>query len=302
MSLLKLNHVQKSFGNKKVLADVDLEVPKGAIYGFIGQNGAGKTTTMKLILGLLKMDSGKILVENESVIFGGSRTNRLIGYLPDVPDFYSYLTAKEYLELCGKLQKIDSKSLTHRILEMLDFVGLDADNRKIRGYSRGMKQRLGVAQALLAKPALLICDEPTSALDPIGRKEILDLFQQISQETTILFSTHILSDVENICDHVAILHDGEIKEQGLLSELKAKHGKPMCLVAFAQAEEQLKFLQQTSLDCQIKNGTEITIPFDDLTKEIPQQVFQKLNELEIVPQRFNVQQPSLEEVFLEVIR
>lgn len=301
MTILKLNQVKKSFGNKKVLANVDLAVPKGSIYGFIGQNGAGKTTTMKLILGLLKLDSGEIFVENESVVFGNSHTNDSIGYLPDVPDFYSYLTAKEYLELCGKLQKIDSKSLAHRVLEMLDFVGLEADNRKIRGYSRGMKQRLGVAQALLAKPSLLICDEPTSALDPVGRKEILDLFQQISQETTILFSTHILSDVEKICDHVAILHDGEIKEQGLLSELKAKHGHLTCLVEFAQAEDQLKFLHQTSFDYQIKNDTEITIAFDDSKKEIPQRVFKNLNELDIVPQQFSVQQPNLEEVFLEVI-
>lgn len=300
MSILRLQHVQKAFGSKKILQDVNLEIPKGSIYGFIGQNGAGKTTTMKLILGLLKLDEGNIEIDDEQVIFGHSRTNRSVGYLPDVPEFYGYLTAKEYLELCSRIQITDREQKTLSIAELLSFVGLDANSGKIRGFSRGMKQRLGIAQALLGQPSLLICDEPTSALDPVGRKEMLELFQKISKTTTILFSTHILNDVEKICDHVAILHEGSIKENGSLAKLKEKYGKTSCLIEFFTREEQQLFWQQTSFDSQIQNETTIRIELGN-SKERPQQIMETLTQLQIVPQQFSIQQPSLEEVFLEVI-
>ena len=215
--MLTVTDLYKRFGDKEVLKGVSLQVPQGSIFGFIGRNGAGKTTTMKAVLGLLQPDRGEILVSGEHVRYGETPTNRHIGYLPDVPEFYGFLTAKEYLRLCADIRGTDPKQIS----ELLDLVGLGSEKHRIRGWSRGMKQRLGIAQALLGDPKLLICDEPTSALDPVGRKEILELLKSVKDRTTILFSTHILSDVERICTDVAFLDQGTVKLQGKLSQLRS---------------------------------------------------------------------------------
>lgn len=199
MDVLAIQNLKKSFGSKEVLRGLDLSVPEHGIFGFIGRNGAGKTTTMKAILGLLKPDSGQIHVMGEKVNFGQTDTNRYIGYLPDVPEFYPYMTPLEYLDLCGKVSGMNTSDSRARSKELLAQVGLGQERRRIKGFSRGMKQRLGIAQALLNHPKLLICDEPTSALDPAGRREILDILLAVREQTTVLFSTHILSDVERIC-------------------------------------------------------------------------------------------------------
>ena len=219
MNVLEIQNLYKAFGTKEVLRGLDLTVPDHSIYGFVGMNGAGKTTTMKAVLGLLKIDEGEIYVCGEKVVFGQTATNNHIGYLPDVPEFYSFLTAREYLKLCGESLNMGKDEISSRTNELLSLVGLDSEKGRIRGYSRGMKQRLGIAQALLARPRLLICDEPTSALDPVGRKEILDLLLSVKDQTTVLFSTHILSDVERICTDVAFLNEGKIALAGSVDEL-----------------------------------------------------------------------------------
>ncbi len=219
MELLRITDLQKRFAEKEVLRGLNLSIPEHSIFGFVGRNGAGKTTTMKAILGLLRADGGEITVLGERVRYGENETNRQIGYLPDVPEFYSFMTAREYLALCGECLGRNPKEIQESAEELLALVGLSEEKHRIKGYSRGMKQRLGIAQALIASPKLLICDEPTSALDPIGRKEILDLLLSVRDRTTVLFSTHILSDVERICTDVALLHDGKIAMQGSVSQL-----------------------------------------------------------------------------------
>ncbi|MCM1458658.1 MAG: ABC transporter ATP-binding protein [Bacteroides sp.] len=223
MDVLTLQNVSKSFGGNKIIDALSLCVPAGSVYGFIGQNGAGKTTTMKMITGILAVDDGEIYVAGEKVLFGKNRTNRYVGYLPDVPEFYGYMTAYEYLMLCGAITGMPKTDTEKRACDLLDMVGLENNKKRIGGFSRGMKQRLGVAQALLHKPKLLICDEPTSALDPLGRKELLDILISLKGETTVLFSTHILADVEKVCDHIAILSKGKIALCGTLDEIKASH-------------------------------------------------------------------------------
>ncbi|MDD5899356.1 MAG: ABC transporter ATP-binding protein, partial [Lachnospiraceae bacterium] len=190
MEMLQINDLQKRFGEKEVLKGVELSVPEKSVFGFIGKNGAGKTTTMKAVLGLLKPDAGEIRVAGEKVISGQTATNRYIGYLPDVPEYYSFMNASEYLTFCGEITGMAKKELAVRRDELLELVGLDGERHRIRGFSRGMKQRLGIAQALLNRPKLLICDEPTSALDPVGRKDILNILQTVKEQTTVLFSTH----------------------------------------------------------------------------------------------------------------
>ena len=219
--MLHITNLHKRFGDKEVLRGVELAVPEHSIFGFIGKNGSGKTTTMKTVLGLLKPDDGEITVNGERVTFGENNTNKYIGYLPDVPEFYSFMTAEEYLRFCAEITDMSREEIDARVSELLTLVGLIGEKHRIKGYSRGMKQRLGIAQALLNRPKLLICDEPTSALDPVGRKEILDILVSVREQTTVLFSTHILSDVERICTDVAFLNNGVIEIQGKLADIKA---------------------------------------------------------------------------------
>ncbi len=219
-NILEINNLSKAFGSKEVLKGVNLTVPEKEVFGFVGVNGAGKTTTMKIILGLLKADAGEARICGEKVSYGNTPTNRFVGYLPDVPEYYSFMTPLEYLSFCGEITGLAKKEREERSAELLELVGLGVEKRRIKGFSRGMKQRLGIAQALLGRPKLLICDEPTSALDPLGRKEILDVLTAAKKETTILFSTHILSDVEHICDEMALLNDGKIVMQGRMEDVK----------------------------------------------------------------------------------
>ena len=224
-NMLEIKGLYKSFGDKAVLRGLSLTVPEHSIYGFIGKNGAGKTTTMKAVLGLLAADAGEIFVNGERVEFGQTATNRFIGYLPDVPEFYGFMTAAEYLTFCGEIAEMPPAEIKERTKELLSLVGLAGETHRIRGFSRGMKQRLGIAQALLGNPRLLICDEPTSALDPVGRKEILDILLSVRDRTTVLFSTHILTDVERICTDVAFLNNGVVEVCGPLADVKSKYRK-----------------------------------------------------------------------------
>lgn len=303
MKMIDICHVSKQFGERKVLEDISFSVKKGTVVGFVGENGAGKTTTMKMILGLLTIDDGTITVCDHPVKYGETTTNRSIGYLPDVPQFYSYMTAKEYLTFCGKISAIPKTDLPHRVEEVLNLVDLTEATHRISGFSRGMKQRLGLAQALINRPAILICDEPTSALDPIGRKDFLDIFSKIKGETTILFSSHILSDVEQISDSVAILHQGSIRCFGPLETLKATHAHATYTVSFNKAQEQIAFV--TILEflgfSPIVSKNQLTIHQQQGT-DIGGQLIQLLNDHAIVPKVFRRDDPSLESLYLEVIK
>ncbi|MBQ7810257.1 MAG: ABC transporter ATP-binding protein, partial [Clostridia bacterium] len=241
MDMLKINNLKKSFGDKEVLKGISLSVPEKSIFGFIGKNGAGKTTTMKTILGLMKPDEGEIYVNGEKVVFGQTSTNQYIGYLPDVPEYYSFMTPSEYLQFCGEITGLSKAERIKRSEELLELVGLKGEKHKIKGFSRGMKQRLGIAQALLNRPKLLICDEPTSALDPVGRKEILDILMAVKDETTVLFSTHILSDVERICTDIAFLNEGTVAIQGKIGDIKSTYRTDEYIIE-TETENELKAL------------------------------------------------------------
>ena len=212
---------QSSFPFRKVtaLTDLSLEVKRGEIFGFLGPNGAGKTTTFKLLLGLLHPTRGKIFLWGED--HDKIELKSKIGFLPESPYFYNYLKAKEYLHLCGQLFGITFKKRQHKVDSLLELVGLkDHKNALIKTYSKGMLQRLGLAQALINDPELLILDEPMSGLDPLGRKEVRDIMLELkAQGKTIIFSTHILSDVETVCDRVGIIIKGKLKDCGPIENL-----------------------------------------------------------------------------------
>ncbi|MCM1181731.1 MAG: ABC transporter ATP-binding protein [Clostridium sp.] len=296
MDVLTIQNLKKNFGSKEVLCDLNLSVPEHSIFGFIGKNGAGKTTTMKAILGLLKSESGKISVMGEKVHFGQTNTNRHIGYLPDVPEFYSYMTPTEYLTLCGEVSGMDKTDIVTRSKELLELVGLGHEHHRIKGFSRGMKQRLGIAQALLNRPKLLICDEPTSALDPAGRKEILDILLMAREQTTVLFSTHILSDVERICTEVAFLNNGKIAMQGAIAELRNKRSSDGFIIETGEKEAADTLIKVFG---NLKRTGKNTFTFhgcEDFFFDIMQYVAE--NKLPI--QRMERIEPTLESLFLEV--
>ena len=296
--MIKIQNLFISFGEKEVLKGLNLSIPNNSVFGFIGKNGAGKTTTMKAILGLLTPDSGVIYVNGEKVVFGGTNTNKYIGYLPDVPEFYSFMTAFEFLAFCAEMTGVLKEEITARIEELLHLVGLENNKQYIKGFSRGMKQRLGIAQALLNKPKLLICDEPTSALDPVGRKQILDILKSISKDTTVLFSTHILSDVEKICTDVAVLDDGIIKVYGKLDEIKSQYKKEEYTLEFEKEEDTILVLENFSF---MKKNEENKLSFyveeNNLYNVLD---FISSNKLSLVKLEQN--EATLESLFMEVIK
>jgi len=298
MDILKVNNLSKSFGSQKIIDNLSFKVGEKTIYGFIGENGSGKTTTMKMILGLLKSDDGTIEVNGEKVIYGNTKTNKYIGYLPDVPEFYGYMTAYEYLNLCGEITGIPKKERKIRILRLLEMVGLENSKKRISGFSRGMKQRLGIAQGLLNKPKLLICDEPTSALDPIGRKEILDILKLVKEETTVIFSTHILSDVENICDEIGLLHNGKLALQGSLEEIKMLRKSEGFNIEFKSLEDAARFSKILPIESS-KNKT--ILEYMGKSEADMGYAMKLLYENKIYPLKVEMREPTLESLFMEVV-
>lgn len=220
MLAIKAEGLVREFSGVKAVDDVSLHVPEGSIFGFLGPNGAGKTTTIRMLTGMLKPNAGNIEIFGEKAVYGRPYKNNWIGFLPDVPDFYGWMRADEFLLLCGRLVGMKEETVRSQTREILIKAGLENVNKKIKGYSRGMKQRLGIAQALLHKPRIVFLDEPTSALDPMGRKEILDLILELKKEMTVFLSTHILSDVERVCDRVAVLNKGKVLMEEEMVHLK----------------------------------------------------------------------------------
>ena len=297
MDMLRISNLHKRFGDQEVLKGLELVVPEHSVFGFIGQNGAGKTTTMKAVLGLLKADAGEITVVGQKVVYGQTETNRHIGYLPDVPAFYSFMTAPEYLAFCGEITGMNKAAIRTRSMELLELVGLGHERHRIKGFSRGMKQRLGIAQALLNRPRLLICDEPTSALDPVGRKEILSILQAVREYTTVLFSTHILSDVERICTDVAFLHNGVISKQGKLADIKSACRSEEYLLE-VEKEEDLQVLLQAFAG--LKRMNDASLRFRE--SELPlQDVLRFIADRQIALLKLERAEPSLEALFMEVV-
>ncbi len=219
---LSVDSLTKRFGTRLALDRLTLSVPRGAIHGFLGPNGAGKTTTFRLLTGLSRPESGTIRIFGQRVSFGSSAGRECIGYLPDVPDAYPFLRPMEFLDLCGRLGGLSHREIRTRSRALLDLVGLPGETRRIGSFSRGMKQRLGLAQAIFHQPELVLLDEPVSALDPSGRKEILDLVGSLSRTATVFFSTHILADVERVCDRVSILHEGRCLVDDTMAGLRAR--------------------------------------------------------------------------------
>ena len=293
MSCIEVRQLTKAFGASRVVDDVSFILQEHTATALIGPNGAGKTTTLSMLAGLLTPSSGEIKMQ------GVLDIRKAIGFLPQYPQYYSWLTALEYIEMVASLSGMDKRSMKKDSQKMLEFVGLgEAMNKKTVTFSGGMKQRLGIAQALVHKPKLLLLDEPVSALDPSGRREVMNLLKEIQQQTTILYSTHILNDAEEMTDQLLFLRNGQLVEQGSLAEVKAKFEQPRYKVMFTTAEEALQFVSQSELLATVEKNT----VFVEIQDGLPS-MQQLLNRLTMAPYevvKVERETVNLEEIFMKV--
>jgi ABC-2 type transport system ATP-binding protein len=304
---IKTSGLTKVYGSTRALDGVDLSVPEGSVFGFLGPNGAGKTTTLRILTGLARPSSGHARVLGHDVVRAGNDVRGAIGFLPDVPGFYDWMTAEEFLQLAGALFGIKRNTLDERISALLDLAGLAGVEQRIGGYSRGMRQRLGVAQALINAPRLLMLDEPTSALDPLGRKDVLDMIVELRGKTTVFFSTHILADVERVCDIVAILDHGRVVAQSPMDELKARHGGHRVLV---EVDGPLDALAEQLARAPWTAGVERE-PAEAGAERLAVKVLDRAEARRAIPAavvslglglvRLAEEEPSLEDVFVELV-
>jgi len=240
MNAIEINHLFKVFRGKKLarveaLKDLSLAIPTGEVFGFLGPNGAGKSTTIKTLMGLIRPTSGQVRLMGLDAT--DARSRLLVGFLPENPAFYDFLSAREYLQFVGRTFKMEPALLKKRIEEVLErFDLVAAAKRPMRGYSKGMVQRLGLAQTLVHDPDLYILDEPMSGLDPLGRALVKDLIKELKQKgKTVFFSSHITSDVESVCDRVGIILKGELQTVESVDTLH-KQGIEGYLVTYVEAE------------------------------------------------------------------
>ncbi len=279
------------------LSELSLSVRCGEIYGFLGPNGAGKTTTLKILVGLMKATSGRAEVLGRPI--GDVQVRRRIGFLPEAPYFYDYLTAEEFLGFYGRLAGMGQAELGPRITELLDAVGLtQARTRQLRKFSKGMLQRVGIAQALIHDPELVIFDEPMTGLDPIGRKEIRDVILRLREKgKTVFFSSHIIPDVEMICDRVGIVIKGKLFTEGRVDEL-VNHGHTQSVDVVCEGitvEDIPAITKVASRILQRGRQCLIELPKPDLLEEVLVAIrLHKGTLVSVSPQK-----GSLEELFLQ---
>jgi ABC-2 type transport system ATP-binding protein len=281
---------------KRALRPLYLAVEEGEIFGFLGPNGAGKTTTLKLLMGLVYPTAGSARILGMEL--SDPRMKVQIGFLPEQPYFYDYLTARELLEYYGRLSGVAGKERSHKVDEVLKRVGLpDVGGIQLRKFSKGMLQRVGIAQAILHEPRVVFLDEPMSGLDPMGRREVRDLMEQLKQEgKTVFFSTHILADAEALCDRVGIIHLGELRGVGAVEELTASvHGKVELVWQGTTVPASLRAL---GADCHVTGDTVRAVLAEDRQDAAIEALRrERLRLISVVPVR-----TSLEDYFVQKLQ
>lgn len=298
--MLKIHDLHKSYGAFEVLKGLEMTVNKGDIYGFLGRNGCGKTTTMNIVSNIIPKDSGEIT-------FGIEKCK--VGYLPETPSLFTYMNGYEYLDYiaaCCNYQEDRKK----RIDEVINLVGMaEGGKRRIKGYSRGMNQRLGIAAAIFNDPDLLILDEPTSALDPQGRAEVMNIIKQLSDMgTTIILCTHILSDVERVANRIGIVRDGRMAVEGTIKEIKSnfgRNGKKIVLGVFGDPTPAIETVNRCTagqffFDSQ-RGIFEIPLMPDENEQAKAQQLISEITAQGLTISVFLIENKTLEQIYMETI-
>jgi ABC-2 type transport system ATP-binding protein len=305
---IRVRGLTKRFGSVLALDGLDLDVPAGSTFGLLGPNGAGKTTTIRILTGLARATAGSAAVGGVEVGLDRPELHRRVGYLDQDPRFYSWMRGRELLELTGALSGLAGTDLRTRVPEVLAQVGLDeAAERRIGGWSGGMRQRLGIGQALIHRPEIVFLDEPVSSLDPEGRRDLLNLIVELRGATTVVLSTHVLSDVERVCDRVAILDRGRLVSEGPLAELLERHARPIFVlvpepgqdIAVDDLVERLRTAPWSSaIDREPDGAIKVTVRDAAGAAEA---ILPLIVAAGVRLSAFERVQPTLEEVFLELV-
>jgi ABC-2 type transport system ATP-binding protein len=296
--------VYKSF---KALDGLTLNVPPGTIFGFLGPNGAGKTTTVRLLTGLAHPTAGNAKVAGIDVTKGDNSLRQKIGFLDQQPRFYGWMSGREFLIFIGELYGLKGAQLKNRVEEVLAQTGLaDAAKRKVGGYSGGMKQRLGIAQALINQPEVLFLDEPASALDPAGRRDILEIIGGLRGKTTVFMSTHILADAERVSDQVAIINKGKLIVEASLADLQNRYAQPVFVLEPEpnQAAKVASLINQLQVEAWVANAVLESGEVRVIVKDVAvagQRLIPLVANLEVGLARFERVKPSLEDIFLKLV-
>jgi ABC-2 type transport system ATP-binding protein len=306
MIAIQTEGLRKTYGDVKALDGLNLAVESGAVFGFLGPNGSGKTTTIRILTGLARPTAGRAWVAGVEVT-GRPDAARRFGHLPEEPAFYNWMTPAEFLDHVARLFGLRAAERRSRVHELLELVGLaDVARRRVAGFSRGMRQRLGVAQALVNQPHVLFLDEPVSALDPVGRKEVLDLIERLRGRCTVFMSTHILADVERVCDSVGIVAHGRLVTQGPRADLLAEYAVPAFeLETYAGGEAALGAWADTQrreswVTAAVVEGrtARLTVNDVDAAKRL---LLPAAVQAGLVLTRYEMMKPSLEDVFLRLV-
>jgi len=294
--ILETKNLSKSFGHRIAVDKLDLQVPKGSVYGFLGPNGSGKSTTIRMMTSLISPDIGEVFINDMSVQKMGSKALSDVGALIERADFHKHLSAKTNLSMLARMDKTDFSN----IQKVLDRTGLsDRGNDKVKTYSQGMKQRLGIAQALMGNPKLLILDEPTNGLDPEGMKEVRDLIRELSSEgVTIFISSHLLDEVQKICSHVAMISFGKLITSGKIEDLLKESNFFMTDFHVDQVEKSLQIIsgQKWILHSESINGVlRVSIRAEKISELVQLLVQNKINISAVIPKT------NLEDLYLSKI-
>ncbi|HEX6540795.1 MAG TPA: ABC transporter ATP-binding protein [Ktedonobacterales bacterium] len=306
-SAISCKDLTKRYGPVLALDHLSLEVPAGSVFGFLGPNGAGKTTTLRLLTGLAVPNGGSATVAGSDVATGGVNLRRHISFLDQSPEFYGWMTGRELLSFVGELFGLRGAALRRRVDEVLALAGLTQDaNRRVGGYSGGMRQRLGLAQALVNQPEVLFLDEPVSSLDPEGRHDILDVIAGLRGQSTVFMSTHVLADVERVCDSVAIINRGRLIVSSTVTELQDRYAQP--IFTFEPEPGQDEQVQQVMVALRaepwagevVQEHGGIRVLARD-TATASREILGLLAAHHIQVLRFERGRPSLEDIFLRLV-
>jgi ABC-2 type transport system ATP-binding protein len=304
---IRIEGLTKRFGEVQALDELSLAVEPGSVFGFLGPNGAGKTTTIRILTGLARADAGRAWIDGCEVTKDPRGVSRHIGYLPQEPSFYPWMTAREFLDYVGRVFGLSAAERKQRAAELLELAGLaEAAGRRIGGYSGGMGQRLGIAQALVNHPPVLLLDEPVSGLDPAGRRELLQLIQRLRGQCTVFMSTHILADVERVCDSVGIISRGclvaEAPQQELLEryavpafELEGDSRSTEQLSAWAEGVRAQPWVTSVGID---RSTARVVVDDVQIARR---ELLASALAAGLVLNRYEIVRPSLEDVFLRLV-
>lgn len=303
--MIKVNNLTKRFGSFEALKSISFEVKAGSVSGFLGPNGAGKTTTMNILTGLTGYDGGEVIIDGRELLRDKKALMRKVGYLPENPVFYNYMNAYEYLNLIGTVGGYNRGKIKNRIDELLDIVKLTGDaKRRIGGYSRGMRQRMGLAAALFNDPEILFLDEPTSALDPEGRMDMMNLIDNLKERgKTVFLSTHILNDVERVCSELNILNHGEILFSGSLKNLENEYIQPIYDIEFEHDCSDIKDeLKRNDWVVDIKSMGNTMSVYVKNYEAAGNMLLSKVSGHDNLIVSYNLRKSSLEDIFMRLVK